>query len=56
MVEDIDWGKRLVRPLEHSLAYQQSHQVVNWEDLGKGNGGFCLQNISFTLVYFFYIL
>jgi hypothetical protein len=24
-------------------------------DLGKGNGGFCLQNISFTLVEFFYV-
>jgi hypothetical protein len=32
---------------------QQSHLVVNWEDLGEGNGGFCLWIICFTLVNLF---
>jgi hypothetical protein len=29
-------------------SYQQSHVVVNWEDLGKGNDEFCLRSIFFT--------
>jgi hypothetical protein len=28
-------------------SYQQSHVVVNWEDLGKGNDEFCLWSFFF---------
>jgi hypothetical protein len=31
-------------------SYQQTHLVADQEDLGKGNDGYCLQNISFILI------
>jgi hypothetical protein len=33
-------------------SYQQSHVVVHLGNLGEGNGGFCVRNISFALADF----
>jgi hypothetical protein len=36
-------------------SYHQSKLVANRDDLGEGNGGFCLRNISVFLLELFYM-
>jgi hypothetical protein len=37
-------------PIRLWKSYQKNHLVANRENLGDGNYGFCLRNISFILV------
>jgi hypothetical protein len=53
-MDDVEWeNSRFVSQSALWQSYQQRHLVANWEDLGEGNDGFCLRNISFILVEFF---
>jgi hypothetical protein len=49
---DVEWGK-LIHQSAVWQSYQQGHLVASQEDLGKGNYGFYLQNVSFILVELF---
>jgi hypothetical protein len=50
MVDDVDRGK-LISPPQRSLIV-----LANCEDLGKGNGGFCVRHISFMVIEFLHAI